>query len=322
MLFSLGFLVAALGALAIAPAFWSRAIRLATRKLELQLPHSASEVLAGRDLVRAELAVAQRKLEQKVEALGAIHARDMAEIGRRAVIVAEKDSELERLHERLAARDAENADLRRFLAEATDALDATTAALHDANGRCDRSEADLQNVRREREAMQKLCADQAETLAELERKLVHTHDSQVADEPPDLRQEHDAALARLRAATAGIGAEGGRIPVPETHDAGRRAGPDTQKRASIAADESLRRAIDRLVADLESYRDAADSAAAAHPRDRGSGPAPTDEAAILRKRISEVGAMAVRLAGAGPINAPDRPESEQSPPVAATESET
>ena len=95
MLFSLGFLLAALLALAIAPAFWHRAIRLATRRLEMQLPLSAREVLAGRDLLRAEFAVEHRRLEQKIGMLSELHARDMAELGHRAHELAAKDADLQ-----------------------------------------------------------------------------------------------------------------------------------------------------------------------------------------------------------------------------------
>ncbi len=319
MFFSLGFLVAALGALALAPAFWHRAIRLSTRRLEMQLPLSAREVLAERDLLRAALAVEQRKLEQKVEALGALRAHDMAELGRRAVAVAGKDAELEALHQRLAVRDTENAELRRFLAEATDALDATTAALHDANARWDRSEAELRELRDELEVTRKLCADQAETLADLESKLVHEHDSQafdtagkvrLADELSGLRLEHGAALARLNAATAEIFDEGLR-----------RGAPHARKAASLAADQSFRRDIERLVADLAVYRDSDDPGAGSSESGPAFGRSPTEARASLRKRISEIGERAVRLSGATTSALAQRDASHGPARIATKESE-
>ena len=91
MLFALGFLVASLIALAAAPAFWRRAIRLSTRRLEMQLPLSAEEILASRDLLRAEFAIEKRQLEQKAKALNQVHAADMAELGRRAAIIDGQD---------------------------------------------------------------------------------------------------------------------------------------------------------------------------------------------------------------------------------------
>ncbi len=324
MIFSLGFLVAALGALAIAPAFWHRAIRLVTRKLELQLPASAREVLAGRDLLRAELAVEQRKLEQKVESLGALRARDMAELGRHMVAVAGKDAELDVLQQRLTARDEENADLRRYLAEATDALDATTAALHDANARWDRSEADLHEVRHELEATRKRCADQAEVLAELERKLVHEHDARgletagkvrPTDEISGLWSGHDAALARLKAASSDIFGEGPGRLVAEGTEAESRAEPRERSESPLAADPSFRRDIDRLAADLLAY----DVDAEALEGRPASGHAPADARAVLRKRISEIGERAIRLAGAGRSAGPRQETSNAPARMEATE---
>src|ERR1700736_2441773 len=72
MVFTFGFLAASLIALAAAPAFWRRAIRLSTRRLEMQLPLSLEEILAGRDLLRAEFAVECRRLEQKAEVLNLV----------------------------------------------------------------------------------------------------------------------------------------------------------------------------------------------------------------------------------------------------------
>ena len=49
MLVALGFLVAALLALLIAPAFWSRAVKLTTRRIKETLPISDAEVQADKN---------------------------------------------------------------------------------------------------------------------------------------------------------------------------------------------------------------------------------------------------------------------------------
>jgi len=59
-----------------------RAARLAARRLEMQLPLSMEEIVAERDQLRAEFAVERRRIEQKLEAGGAIAAGHMSEIGR------------------------------------------------------------------------------------------------------------------------------------------------------------------------------------------------------------------------------------------------
>ena len=79
MIFALGFLLAGLLALAIAPAFWRRALRLSTRRLEMLLPLSSREIIAERDLMRAEFAIDRRKFEQEAESLRTMRAADMAE---------------------------------------------------------------------------------------------------------------------------------------------------------------------------------------------------------------------------------------------------
>jgi chromosome segregation ATPase len=307
MVFSLGFLVAALGALAIAPAFWARAIRLSMRKLETRVPLSMDAVRAGRDLLRAERAVAQRGLEQKVEALSLVHAQDMAELGRRAVAVADKNAELELLREHLAALEAEKADLQHALAEATDQRDHFRAALDEARVRCSRDEAEIGELRNHLEVMQKLGANQRVALTVLERDLLHEREScaveavrvaRLDDELRDLEHRHDAALARLRASSGGIAAPDRRLPVAKDPDAEWRERRDPRQGSSIASNPAIHREIQRLVTDLVSHQDAVDADLASHAQGRGSGRAPTEEAAVLRKRISALGTTVVRMAEA------------------------
>lgn len=315
MLFSLGFLVAALLALAIAPAFWHRAFRLATRRLEMLLPVSAREVLAGRDLLRAELAVEQRKLEQKVEDLGAVHAEDMAELGRRAVSIAEKDAKLEALAETLADRDAEIDDLRHALKAAADELASTRAALAETSAALDHETASARHFEEHVDALQKLCANQRVALTALEHELVHERELRVVesvkvarldDELSALQLERDAALARART----VPAESGRQEEPQRHAA-----------AALASDDTLRREIDRLYSDLVAFHDVLDADTAA--RDHGAEPGrlQSEASALLRQRIGEVGAMAVRIASTARPAAAGPEGADEPAPIATTESE-
>src|SRR5208282_4259836 len=131
MIFALGFLAASLIALAIAPAFWQRAIRLSTRRLEMLLPLSPEEILAGRDLLRAEFAVEQRRLEQKADDLNRIHAADRVELGQRAAIIAAQEANLLAHSRQGSERSDENAALRRALAETSAELAATAKDSYD-----------------------------------------------------------------------------------------------------------------------------------------------------------------------------------------------
>lgn len=95
MFFALGFLVASLCALLVLPAVNARAARLAQRRLQGLFPLSVSEIAAEKDYLRARFAVAQRRLERKVEAARAGRHADMAAIGARTLEIAALSREVE-----------------------------------------------------------------------------------------------------------------------------------------------------------------------------------------------------------------------------------
>ncbi|MGH6800185.1 MAG: hypothetical protein ACRECZ_01995, partial [Methylocella sp.] len=172
MIFALGFLVASIIALAIAPAFWARAIRLSTRRLEMQIPLSPEEIRAGRDLLRAEFAVERRRLEQKLEALKLVHAADMAELGRRAAIIAHQDAGTLALSQQDSERGAEFAALQRALAETSAELAATAKECYDASGLLARKDVRIHELAASFEEAQALAAKQQDALAALDADLV------------------------------------------------------------------------------------------------------------------------------------------------------
>lgn len=69
MFAALGFLVAGLFAVAIGPAIWKRAVRLTKRRIEAVTPVTLSEFRADKDKLRAEFAIAMRRMEIRVEKL-------------------------------------------------------------------------------------------------------------------------------------------------------------------------------------------------------------------------------------------------------------
>jgi chromosome segregation ATPase len=83
LLVALGFCAATLLALAFLPAVWNRALRLTRRRLEMLVPLSEAEVAGRIDGVRAEAAVAQRRLEQRIEDVTGQAAAVTIELGRR-----------------------------------------------------------------------------------------------------------------------------------------------------------------------------------------------------------------------------------------------
>ncbi|MDQ6702817.1 MAG: hypothetical protein M3Z96_06775 [Pseudomonadota bacterium] len=171
MVFALGFFAAGLIALAAAPAFWRRAIRLSTRRLEMQLPLSPEEILAGRGLLRAEFAVERRRLEQKAEALNLVHAADMTELGRRAAIIARQDADLFALSQQDSERRAELAALQRGLAETSAELAATAKECCDTSGLIARKDAQINVFAASFEETQALAVKQRDALAALEANM-------------------------------------------------------------------------------------------------------------------------------------------------------
>jgi chromosome segregation ATPase len=131
MIFALGFLIAGLCALAFAPVFWARAVRLSVRRLEMQLPLSMREILADRDQVRAESAVEQRRVELKAEALNRTHADDLAELGRRAARITQMQDHIAGLRETNTALSLDLTNLTRAHTELTAETFGLTKELHD-----------------------------------------------------------------------------------------------------------------------------------------------------------------------------------------------
>jgi len=107
LIFALGFLLCALLSLLILPAFWRRALRLSMRRLEMLTPLSMAEVMAQRDQLRAQAAVEQRRIEQRLEAMTRDRARHMSEIGRNAAVIARLEAEIKSLTAAMGEREAE-----------------------------------------------------------------------------------------------------------------------------------------------------------------------------------------------------------------------
>ncbi len=119
MIFGLGFLLASLCALIALPTVNARATRLARRRIEATLPVSTAEVAAERDHLRAEFAVARRRLERRAEAEAAKRHAEMAALGARTMeaetAVAARlrsEAELARAQDRIAGLDTDLAATR------------------------------------------------------------------------------------------------------------------------------------------------------------------------------------------------------------------
>ena len=83
MYFFIGFLAAALIALLFFPLVHNRAVRLTMRRLEAATPLTIAEIRADKDQLRAEFAMATRRLEMSVEQMKAKVTAQLAELGKK-----------------------------------------------------------------------------------------------------------------------------------------------------------------------------------------------------------------------------------------------
>ena len=67
----------------IAPAFWSRAVRLTTRRITETLPIQKLEIRADKDRLRAEYAMTVHRLETRIEQTELKRARYLIDLNRR-----------------------------------------------------------------------------------------------------------------------------------------------------------------------------------------------------------------------------------------------
>lgn len=133
---ALGFLTASLVALFMGRALWNRAVRLTTHRIMRRLPLSRDEIVASRDLLRAEQAIEHRRLERLATIMRTRMTQSMADVGRRDATIVSLRASVEEAKAKAANTEAretaarttieqarsETAALKKRLAEAETAL--------------------------------------------------------------------------------------------------------------------------------------------------------------------------------------------------------
>jgi chromosome segregation ATPase len=335
MIFALGFLVACVIALAAAPAYWHRAIRLSTRRLELQLPVSLQEIQAGRDLLRAEFAVKYRRLEQKVAELNERHAADMAELGRSASIISRQNSNLHMLSEQGSEGREELSELRRALMETSAELAAAAKESYDTGGQIARKDAKIGELETDLKKSQEIAAEQREAIGTLEANVARQDEALAAQrakvdelegEIATLRLQHQADQVTVKAAAARVADREEALEASVKREKDLIRHRKLQSEASRAAEagylekierlrsahaasqealEASRRTCDRLAKEVEDLR------AAFSPQDVAA-LMQREENEILRHKISEIGSTIIRAAGGADAPVPLQAEAESS----------
>ncbi len=104
MLIVLGFTIASLIALLIAPSLWRHAVKLTTSKIEATMPISVADINADKDLLRAEYAVEMRRLELELGKAKERAARHLMERNQHTVQIGTLETEIATLKNALAER--------------------------------------------------------------------------------------------------------------------------------------------------------------------------------------------------------------------------
>lgn len=107
MYVALGFLLANLLALLLAPPLWRRAVRLTTRKLEATMPMSLADIQADKDQLRAEFAIKYRQQEIALDDAKDKAARVLVERNLAQTRIDELTAELKAQAATLAERDSQ-----------------------------------------------------------------------------------------------------------------------------------------------------------------------------------------------------------------------
>ena len=94
---TLGFLVASLLWLLAAPSFWSRAVRLTTRRLRESMPLTDVEIRADKDRLRAEYALKIHQQQVALEETKLASARQVIDLNRRDARINELEAEIDAL---------------------------------------------------------------------------------------------------------------------------------------------------------------------------------------------------------------------------------
>jgi predicted nucleic acid-binding Zn-ribbon protein len=143
---ALGFLLASLLALMVAPAFWRRAVRLTKRRVEMTMPMSASDIQADKDQLRAEFAIELRRVEVGLEKAKDKAARELVEANKRRVEISEIKTELEGTRGRLQEKDNANRVLEQTIRRRLPELEGRLKAAKEAMAELEAANNELRNT--------------------------------------------------------------------------------------------------------------------------------------------------------------------------------
>lgn len=132
LVFVLGFLSAGFIALVVAPMVWRRAVALTRRRIEASVPLTQAEIQADKDRMRAEFAMATRRLEINFKNFREKAAAQIVEINRNREELKQLMAEKQERHEALTRLEVQSGEIRAELRRREDELQVMTERFEEA----------------------------------------------------------------------------------------------------------------------------------------------------------------------------------------------
>ncbi|MBX3580279.1 MAG: hypothetical protein KF810_00065 [Rhizobiaceae bacterium] len=148
LIFILGFLSAGLIALIVAPVAWRRAVELTRRRIEASVPLTQAEIEADKDRMRAEFAMATRRLEINFKNFREKAAAQIVEINRNREELKTLMAERTERHEALTRLELQSGEIRAELRKREDELQILTDRLDQAEGLLEQRAAEIEKLGR------------------------------------------------------------------------------------------------------------------------------------------------------------------------------
>ncbi len=269
MYFALGLLTAGLLALAVAPAMWRRADRLARARIESGLPMSLTDIQAEKDQLRAGFAVSARRLEMKVEKLEAGANGQLLEISRTRTEIARLEADRTAKAETIEALESRGAELVSDLEAAEARIAEAKAELVARDGRLAEQKAAIAAIEADLATAQVLTEEQKMELVARETTIGNLNDSLATSKAAEAQTglardglaanlaEEQARLAAEQRRAAGLEAritafEAERVDRLATLE--RRSAEVKTLQAELAAERVRRESVAAEIAQLEAER--------------------------------------------------------------------
>jgi chromosome segregation ATPase len=132
LIFVLGFLSAGFIALIVAPMVWRRAVALTRKRIEASVPLTQAEIQADKDRMRAEFAMATRRLEINFKNFRERAASQIVEINRNREELKQLMAERTERHEALTRLEVQSGEIRAELRRREDELQVMTERFEQA----------------------------------------------------------------------------------------------------------------------------------------------------------------------------------------------